>query len=67
MSTEGTKGGDVNRPGSAPEIQKLPRTVCRVCRLEAVSPIVVDGKCRNAKACELRQQRQKRLDRKERE
>lgn len=57
--TDGVKGGDVNRPGSVPEIQKLPRSKCVVCGFEFVAPIVVHGKRRNEVACRLRLERQK--------
>jgi uncharacterized OB-fold protein len=55
--SDGVKGGNVNRPGSAPEIQKLPRTKCARCGLVAVNPVVVNGKCRNRIACEMRIER----------
>jgi len=56
MSTEGTKGGD-NRPGSRPEIRKLPTSRCATCGLVAVDAIVMHGACRNQAACQRRTQR----------
>ncbi len=56
--SEGTKGGDVNRPGSRPEIDKLPKAKCERCLLLAATPaIVVNGQCRNERACLRRQSR----------
>lgn len=55
--TEGVKGGDVNRPGSRSEIEKMPQTVCRLCGLKAVRTIVENGKCKNEVACQLRRER----------
>lgn len=56
--SDGVKGGDVNRPGSRPEIQKLPRLRCQRCGLEQVAPIVRavgDGnRCSNDTACNRR-------------
>lgn len=54
--TEGTKGGDVNRPGSRPEIDKLPRARCVRCGLRAAAGIVWHTPehgwvCKNRKAC----------------
>lgn len=55
--SEGVKGGDVNRPASRAEIEKVPRAKCERCLLVAVAPIVVNGVCRNEAACRRRQQR----------
>lgn len=52
--TDGVKGGDVNRPGSVPEIKKLPRTRCTRCEMLACAPIITDGRCRNEDACQRR-------------
>lgn len=55
--TDGVKGGDVNRPGSVPEIKKLARTRCARCGMLACAPIITDGRCRNEVACQLRVER----------
>lgn len=52
--SEGVKNGDVNRPASRTEIQKLPRERCKVCGLEATKPIVVEQRCANGTACARR-------------
>lgn len=52
--TEGVKGGAVNRPASAQEIAKLPRSRCGRCGFEGVKPMVVDGACTNVQACRIR-------------
>lgn len=54
--SEGTKGGD-SRPGSAPEIKKLPRSTCGRCGLEGPKPMVDKGKCVNQTACDRRFER----------
>jgi hypothetical protein len=59
VSAEGTKGGDVNRPASVPEVKKLPRTRCALCGLEGVRPMVTDNRCTNLLACTKRRERTK--------
>lgn len=55
MGTEGSRGGSDKRPGSGPaEIEKLPRSVCRACRMAGVSGMIVDGQCVNVVACRKR-------------
>lgn len=53
--SEGVRGGSDKRPGSGPaEIEKLPRVVCRSCRMGGVRGMIVDGQCVNAVACRKR-------------
>lgn len=56
--SEGTKGGE-SRPPSVAEIKKLPRSRCALCGMEGPKPMVVDGRCRNDRACELRRERKR--------
>lgn len=57
--SDGVKGGDVNRPGSGPEIKKLPRETCVRCGMQACAPIVLSGRCANVIACDLRIERRR--------
>ena len=43
-----------NRPGSHPEIKKLPRVTCSHCGIVVAKPMIDHGRCRNTAACEKR-------------
>lgn len=58
--SEGTKGGDVNRPASVPEVKKLPRVKCVLCGIVQAKPAIENARCRNEVACQIRRDRQQR-------
>jgi hypothetical protein len=56
--SDGVKGGDVNRPGSGPEIRKLPQYRCERCLFEGprtmVGSTTQGPRCVNTAACDRR-------------
>jgi hypothetical protein len=39
--------------------KKLPRSKCVLCGMEGVKPMVMDGRCVNERACQIRRERKR--------